>query len=242
MPGPGSIKDAGDAARALEATLLRQLLASSGAFKGSELAGEQLHAQMFVEALADAVSQSGGLGLSKLLENSLGDAKGSAEGKTSDAPAEEPHAHPTGSHPASPKTPGPVSSGFGMRMHPIDGVEKFHTGIDLRGKEGTPILAAQDGVVRSAGTRGGYGNAVEIDHGNGVTTLYGHAAELEVKPGDHVQKGEEIGQVGMTGRATGPHLHFEVRVEGKPVDPKGALKAYGIRADNSIGGSTKTGF
>jgi murein DD-endopeptidase MepM/ murein hydrolase activator NlpD len=239
MPGP--IKDAADASRALEATLLRQLLSSSGAFKGGELAGEQLHAEMFMEALADAVAQSGGLGLSKVLENSLGAAEGGKADQFSDAPKETPKPTATAA-PASPKAPGSASSGFGMRTHPIDGVEKFHTGIDLRGKEGTPILAAADGVVRSAGTRGGYGNAVEIDHGNGVTTLYGHASELGVKPGDHVEKGQEIGEVGMTGRATGPHLHFEVRVEGKPVDPRGALKAYGIRADNPIGGSTKTGF
>jgi murein DD-endopeptidase MepM/ murein hydrolase activator NlpD len=235
MPGP--IKDASDAARALEATLLRQLLASSGAFKGGELAGEQLHAEMFMEALADAVSQSGGLGLSKVLERSLGPSE--APG-ASDAPSDA--SRPAAAPPASPKLPAGVSSGFGMRTHPIDGVEKFHTGVDLRGKEGTPILAAADGVVRSAGTRGGYGNAVEIDHGGGVTTLYGHASELGVQPGEHVHKGQEIGEVGMTGHATGPHLHFEVRVEGKPVDPRGALKAYGIRADNPIGGSTKTGF
>jgi murein DD-endopeptidase MepM/ murein hydrolase activator NlpD len=233
MPGP--IKDASDASRALEATLLRQLLASSGAFKGGEIAGEQLHAEMFMEALADAVAQSGGLGLSKVLESSLGEAN-----KLSDAPNEAPR--PAADASASPKTPGSISSGFGMRTHPIDGVQKFHTGVDLRGSEGTPILAAESGVVRSAGTRGGYGNAVEIDHGNGVSTLYGHASELGVKPGDHVEKGQQIGEVGMTGHATGPHLHFEVRVEGKPVDPKGALKAYGIRADNPIGGSTKTGF
>ena len=238
MPGP--IKDAADASRALEATLLRQLLASSGAFKGGQAAGEQMHAEMFMEALADAVSQSGGLGLAKVLERSIGgpDAAAGAGDKVSD-PSEAPR--PTAT-PASPKSSGAVSSGFGMRTHPIDGVQKFHTGIDLRGSEGTPILAAADGVVRSAGTRGGYGNAVEIDHGNGVSTLYGHAAELEVKAGEHVHKGQQIGEVGMTGHATGPHLHFEVRVEGKPVDPKGALKAYGIRADNSIGGSTKTGF
>jgi murein DD-endopeptidase MepM/ murein hydrolase activator NlpD len=237
MPGP--IKDAHDASRALEATLLRQLLASSGAFKGSERAGEQMHAEMFMEALADAVSQSGGLGLAKVLESSIG-----GNNELSDAPGEEPK--PAAAHPASPKgptmAPGSTTSGFGMRTHPIDGVQKFHTGIDLRGAEGAPILAAADGVVRSAGTRGGYGNAVEIDHGNGVSTLYGHASELGVKAGDQVHKGQEIGEVGMTGRATGPHLHFEVRVEGKPVDPKGALKAYGIRADNSIRGSTKTGF
>jgi murein DD-endopeptidase MepM/ murein hydrolase activator NlpD len=241
MPGP--VKDAGDASRALEATLLRQLLASSGAFKGSEQAGEQLHAQMFMEALADAVSQSGGLGLAKVLESSIAGPEKSAPEEAPGAPKKSFNAlRPAAEDPASPKTPGSVSSGFGMRIHPIDGVQKFHTGIDLRGTEGTPILAAADGVVRSAGTRGGYGNAVEIDHGNGVSTLYGHASELGVKPGEHVQKGQEIGEVGMTGHATGPHLHFEVRVEGKPVDPKGALKAYGIRADNSIGGSTKTGF
>jgi len=200
-----------------------------------------MHAEMFMEALADAVAQSGGLGLAKVLESSVG---GQEDQLSPDsAPSEAPR--PATGAPASPNAakmpPGAVSSGFGMRHHPIDGVEKFHTGIDLRGKEGTPILAAADGVVRSAGTRGGYGNAVEIDHGNGVSTLYGHASELGVKPGDHVQKGQEIGEVGMTGKATGPHLHFEVRVEGKPVDPKGALKAYGIRADNPIGGS-KTGF
>src|SRR3954449_11846545 len=145
MPGP--IKDASDASRALEATLLRQLLQSSGAFKGGEIAGEQMHAEMFMEALADAVAQSGGLGLAKVLEGSLGDAE-----KSSDTPAEGPPS--TSAQPASPKTPGSVSSGFGMRVHPLDGVQKFHTGIDLRGGEGPPILAAQDGVVKSAGDRG----------------------------------------------------------------------------------------
>jgi murein DD-endopeptidase MepM/ murein hydrolase activator NlpD len=85
--------------------------------------------------------------------------------------------------------------------------------------------------VISAGVRGGYGNVVEIDHGHGLTTLYAHASAVEVQPGDHVQRGQEVGQVGQTGHATGPHLHFEVRVEGRPIDPAGALKAYGIRAD-----------
>jgi murein DD-endopeptidase MepM/ murein hydrolase activator NlpD len=223
-----SVKDAGDASRALEATLLRQLLQSSGAFKGGNIAGEQLHAQMFIEALADAVAQGGGLGLAKVLENSLG---GQADGE----PAEQP---------AAAKAPKPADhqGGFGTRTDPIDGTKKFHTGLDLKGSEGTPILAAADGVVKRAGTRGGYGNSVEIDHGNGVSTLYGHASALNVKPGEEIHRGEEIAEVGQTGRATGPHLHFEVRVGGKPVDPKGALKAYGIRAEDSIGGSRKTGF
>jgi murein DD-endopeptidase MepM/ murein hydrolase activator NlpD len=236
------IKDASDASRALEATLLRQLLASSGAFKGSEMAGEQLHAEMFMEALADAVSQSGGLGLAKVLENSLGGASTAEDAANEKLPDLRKLEKDSASPETPTKTPASTSGGFGMRMHPIDGVARFHTGVDMRGAEGTPILAAADGVVRSAGTRGGYGNAVEIDHGNGVTTLYGHASALDVKPGDQVTKGQEIAEVGMTGHATGPHLHFEVRVEGKPIDPKGALKAYGIRADNSIGGSTKTRF
>jgi murein DD-endopeptidase MepM/ murein hydrolase activator NlpD len=205
------IRDAADAARALEATLVKQLVASSGAFKGNEVAGSQLHAEMFVEALADAVAQSGGFGLAKMLEQTFA-APGQDGGE---APAPEPA----------------VTSGFGPRVHPLDGVAKMHTGVDLRGGEGAPIHAAAGGTVVSAGERGGYGNAVEIDHGGGVHTLYAHASALEVKPGDHVQEGQEVGQVGQTGRATGPHLHFEVRVGGRPVDPTSALKAYGIRAD-----------
>jgi murein DD-endopeptidase MepM/ murein hydrolase activator NlpD len=88
------------------------------------------------------------------------------------------------------------------------------------------------GVVRSAGPRGGYGNAVEIDHGNGVTTLYGHASELLVQPGQLVHAGEEIARVGSTGRSTGAHLHFEVRVGGRAVDPSKVLKAYASRAED----------
>jgi murein DD-endopeptidase MepM/ murein hydrolase activator NlpD len=124
-----------------------------------------------------------------------------------------------------------VTSGFGTRTDPIDGTSRFHTGVDLRAPEGSPIRAAADGVVRRAGARGGYGNAIEIDHGEGVSTLYAHASNVSVQPGDRIARGAEVGQVGQTGRATGPHLHFEVRVEGKPIDPKAALKAYGIRAD-----------
>jgi murein DD-endopeptidase MepM/ murein hydrolase activator NlpD len=211
-----NIGDGADAARALEALLVKQLVASSGAFKGNEVAGSQLHAEMFVEALADAVSKSGGFGLAKMLE------------QTFTTPGEE----PAGEKPPTAPQPPTVTSGFGPRLHPIDGVTKFHTGVDLRGAEGSPIRAAAEGTVVSAGERGGYGNAVEIDHGDGVHTLYAHASALEVKPGDHVRRGQEVGQVGQTGHATGPHLHFEVRREGKPIDPTSALKAYGIRADN----------
>ena len=127
-----------------------------------------------------------------------------------------------------------MTSGFGQRIHPIDGTLGFHNGVDLRAPEGAPILAAMNGVVRSAGPRGGYGNAVEIDHGGGVSTIYAHASALSVKPGDLVTAGESLGEVGQTGKTTGPHLHFEVREQGKAIDPKKALNAYGIRAEATI--------
>jgi murein DD-endopeptidase MepM/ murein hydrolase activator NlpD len=114
--------------------------------------------------------------------------------------------------------------------------------VDLRAAEGTPIRVTGNGVVRAAGPRGGYGNAVEIDHGGGVSTLYAHASSLSVKPGDVVTAGESLGEVGQTGKTTGPHLHFEVRAQGKAIDPKKALNAYGVRAEATLEESRKQAF
>jgi murein DD-endopeptidase MepM/ murein hydrolase activator NlpD len=113
----------------------------------------------------------------------------------------------------------PITSPFGPRLDPILGIIKVHTGIDLGAAEGTPIRAAADGTVVTAGVVDGYGNCTVIDHGNGLATLYGHQSQLLVTPGQQVHKGDIIGLVGHTGFATGPHLHFEVRVDGVPVDP-----------------------
>jgi len=113
----------------------------------------------------------------------------------------------------------PITSGFGPRVHPIYGDVRMHTGIDFGAAYGTPIQAAADGVVVSAGPLGGYGNATVIDHGNGLATLYGHQSSIAVVPGQKVRRGQVIGYVGCTGLCTGPHLHFEVRVRGTPVDP-----------------------
>jgi murein DD-endopeptidase MepM/ murein hydrolase activator NlpD len=116
-------------------------------------------------------------------------------------------------------TPGPVTSPFGWRMHPIYHVMRFHPGIDIGAPTGQPIVAALAGVVVSAGPMGTYGNIVVIDHGNGFATAYAHQSRILVRAGQHVARGERIGLVGSTGASTGPHLHFETRVNGTPVNP-----------------------
>lgn len=114
---------------------------------------------------------------------------------------------------------GRITSPFGYRQHPILGYRKLHTGMDFGAPTGTPIYAADSGTVITAGWNGGYGNCVIIDHGGGISTLYGHASELYVAPGQTVQRGQPVAAVGSTGLSTGPHLHFEVRRSGEPVDP-----------------------
>jgi murein DD-endopeptidase MepM/ murein hydrolase activator NlpD len=108
-------------------------------------------------------------------------------------------------------------------MHPILHITRMHTGVDMEAVPGEPIRAAAAGVVAFAGVRGGYGNTVIIDHGNQFATLYGHASALRVSTGQSVQAGQIIALAGSTGLATGPHLHFEVRILGKPVDPAAYL-------------------
>ena len=121
-----------------------------------------------------------------------------------------------------------MSSPFGMRMDPFLGRPAIHTGIDLRGETGEPVHATATGKVSIAGREGGYGNMVEINHGNGLATRYGHLSEIDVKVGQTVRIGETIGKIGSTGRSTGPHLHYETRIDGEAVDPQKFLRA-GIR-------------
>lgn len=112
-----------------------------------------------------------------------------------------------------------ISSYYGWRVHPIFGTRRMHTGIDLAAIGGTPIYAAEEGTVIIAGVRGGYGNAVVIDHGGGLATLYAHQSRITVSVGEQVSAGERIGFVGCTGYCTGDHLHFEVHINGKHTDP-----------------------
>jgi murein DD-endopeptidase MepM/ murein hydrolase activator NlpD len=113
----------------------------------------------------------------------------------------------------------PMSSGFGMRVHPVTGAKRLHAGIDLAAPTGTPIGAAAAGTVTFAGARGGYGNLVIVDHGDGTETRYAHQHTISVRAGQTVAAGDLLGTVGSTGQSTGPHLHFEFRRDGEPVDP-----------------------
>jgi len=120
------------------------------------------------------------------------------------------------------------TSGFGIRSDPFLGRPAMHTGLDFRAQTGDPVRATANGKVVSSGWSGGYGRMVEIDHGNGLSTRYGHLSEINVKVGDTVKIGQVIGEVGSTGRSTGPHLHYETRIDGEAVDPQKFLRA-GVR-------------
>jgi len=126
-----------------------------------------------------------------------------------------------------------LSSGFGVRSDPFLGRPAMHTGLDFRSSTGDPVRATATGVVESAGYNGGYGKMVEIDHGNGFSTRYGHMSEIEAKIGQQIKIGQIIGRVGSTGRSTGPHLHYETRIYGDAVDPQKFLRA-GLRLGNAL--------
>lgn len=128
------------------------------------------------------------------------------------------------------------SSGFGWRDDPIRHTPRFHSGTDFRADPGTPVFTAGTGVVVFAGRFGGYGNCIQVDHGGGVLTLYAHLRKIEVKKDEAVRAGDRIGQVGSTGRTTGPHLHFEVRLEGRPVSPITAMTVAAMQREDPEAG------
>ncbi|WP_338467333.1 M23 family metallopeptidase [Novosphingobium sp. ZN18A2] len=130
-----------------------------------------------------------------------------------------------------------ISSSFGYRRDPFTGAASFHPGIDFPGPTGSPIFAAAEGKVVWAGPRSGYGNCVEIDHGNGLKTRYGHMSRVEAHVGEMVKAGAEIGKIGSTGRSTGPHLHFEVRIHDRPVNPRPFLEASSSVSEEASAGS-----
>ena len=126
---------------------------------------------------------------------------------------------PTGGGQLAWPAAGPVTSGYGYRTHPIFGDSRLHTGIDIGASYGAPVVASEDGTIAYAGAMSGYGNVIVVDHGDGLSTTYNHMSAFSVGSGQSVSRGTQIGAVGCSGYCTGPHLHFEVRVNGSPVDP-----------------------
>jgi len=118
-----------------------------------------------------------------------------------------------------------ISSYYGMRTHPLSGRREMHKGIDFAGKLGGPVIAVAKGVVTYAGKRYGYGQVIDIAHGNGYTTRYGHNSRLLVSVGDTVEKGFQIAEIGSSGRSTGPHVHFEVLKNGRVTNPVRFIRA-----------------
>lgn len=195
---------------------VRKAMPEGGMLGGGQEGG--MWDDLLDEELAKRIADTGGLGVGDQILRLLGD--GGGPGPTPQ-PLHRPHAYPShraGTHDHT-VTEGRISSTFGTRADPIHGRRKMHAGIDIAAPSGTPIRALRDGEVTFAGRSGGYGNLVVIDHGDGLESRYAHASRLGVKPGQRVEAGEELATVGATGRATGAHLHLEVRRDGRAVDP-----------------------
>ncbi len=132
---------------------------------------------------------------------------------------------------------GQITGSFGERIDPFNGEGAFHSGVDISSSFGTPVIAPADGTVVFADFLGGYGRAIVIDHGHGITTRFGHLANFAVIAGQRVQRGDTIGYVGLSGRSTGPHLHYEVRINDTPVNPHKYLRLTYARGGGFAAGS-----
>ena len=187
--------------------------------------GGKVFTDMLDQQYADQASATGALGLADLIARDLGASDNAEPARHLQAAGMRAYGA-NAAHVERWASPvdGRVSSPYGMRQLDHEDEARLHKGMDFAAPEGTPIRAARDGVVAFAGPRGGYGNTVVVDHGDGTQSLYAHASVLNVREGERVRKGAEIAQVGSTGHSTGPHLHFEVRKDGDPVDPASLLR------------------
>ncbi len=195
VPAPGDVEQARlhGAARQLETIVLKQLINASKVFTGGNGPGSAVRADLFADALADAMVKGGGIGLARKIEESL--APGPRSGSSAPTPRvalsapAAPTTTPSSAAAGSDLPSSLVTSPYGLRHDPFDGHLTRHEGVDLAGEEGATIRAAAGGVVTRSGARGGYGNAVEIDHGNGLSTVYAHTSALLVHEGDRVAPG-----------------------------------------------------
>jgi len=225
---------AAQAAKQLEAFFLRRLLAEArpegGAGIDGGFAGDTFK-QMLDEQIADKMAAAGGIGMAKMFAKSLGGADETAVPRANPLPGSS---IPLPGHELGPELTmgaprlqlpvvGTATSGYGLRTDPVHGTSQAHPGFDLAAKTGTPVAAAAGGTITHAGEAGTYGNLVTIRHDNGFETRYAHLSSVSVKVGDKVEPGQQVGNVGTTGYSTGPHLHFELRHDGKPLDPEPLL-------------------
>jgi murein DD-endopeptidase MepM/ murein hydrolase activator NlpD len=200
---------------------MRKTVEESDLFGGKDSPGRDIYTSMLDSEYARIMSENSKMGIGNMMldyfgvqSNRLAPALASAEvagpsGLSGLGRADQ-YLHPVN---------GPVSSSFGMRVHPISGQLQMHEGMDMAVPIGTPVKASGSGEVVFAGEVSGYGNLVVVDHGNGVQSLYGHLDSIDVKAGDAVRRGQVIAASGNSGRSTGPHLHFEIRLGGRPVNP-----------------------
>jgi len=200
---------------------MRKTLPDNGLF-GSEAVS--MYEDLFDQVIADQIAEGRGLGLAEQLGlSSQGELTGSVEAPTRSAriPGSPRVSLPlVDSYRRAPMPVlGRITSSFGSRDDPINGQQRNHNGIDIAARQGTPIQSVKPGVVTFSGEMGSYGNVVVVQHGEGLETRYAHCSELLVEEGARVRPGEVIARVGSTGRSTGPHLHFEARMTGTPVDP-----------------------
>ena len=205
-----------------------------GGFSENDGLSRDIYTSMMDTEIARLIAKQDASGLSQTIEkaldklaNKVAPSNGSVQptrGSDAEAPPIRSSVPPQASAKPTPDI-GVVSSGFGPRRDPFDGVTRMHDGVDIAVPAGTPIAAAAGGKVIFSGAAGGYGNMVEIAHDNGLVTRYAHTAANLVTVGDAVKLGQSIALVGNTGRSTGAHLHFEVRRDGKPVDPATLLGA-----------------
>lgn len=228
LTGPdGKVADGdAEAARQFEAWMVAFLSKQMReTVKGGPWSGGAMgnFADLFDQEIGERVAETGAFGLQASLVGSLaarrralGEPEPAAAAAVVSGPSATSAGHTLG------KAAGEgirVTSGYGTRRDPFHGAEREHHGVDYGAPAGTPILAAADGVVRFSGARGGYGNVVIVSHPDGTETRYAHCRDLGVRVGEAVAAGQAIATVGSTGRSTGPHLHFEVRRDGTPIDP-----------------------
>lgn len=199
---------------------MRRTVEKCDLFHGGQ--GEEIYESLLDQELSKTMAGSGPRSLANILYLQL-----KKEGGAEITGASEPMEWKPLERPAAPLSTlheGAISSSFGWRKDPFSGEDRFHYGVDLAASEGTPVRAPMQGRVVSSEYREGYGNVVVLDHGQGLSTLYAHNRENLVKEGDRVIQGAPLARVGSTGRSTGPHLHFEVRKDGRQTDPLAFLE------------------